>query len=210
MPVLSGSHVRLAPLILEHVPGLVAAASEDPSLYRLTVVPLGEPAMRAYVVQALEAQARGECVPFVVQEVATERVIGSTRFLDLATWPLPEELAAARPDPPGPVGVEIGSTWLAASARRTGVNTEMKLLLLRHAFEVWGVIRVTLKTDARNVVSRAAIERLGAVFEGIRRADREGADHLVRDSAYYSILAAEWPDVRARLEGYLAEQSRPS
>jgi len=99
--------------------------------------------------------------------------------------------------------VEIGATWLAASAQRTRCNTEAKILMLAQAFDVWQVHRVSLKTDARNAKSRRAIERLGALFEGVRRADMPGSDGSVRDSAYYSIVRAEWPDVRKRLDATL-------
>ena len=95
--------------------------------------------------------------------------------------------------------LEIGSTWYAASAQRTGINSEAKLLQLTHAFEVWQVLRVTFKTDARNTVSRRAIERLGAQFEGVRRSHCPARDGTVRDSAYYSITASEWPAVRSRI-----------
>jgi RimJ/RimL family protein N-acetyltransferase len=100
----------------------------------------------------------------------------------------------------------IGSTWLAASAQRTAVNTEAKLLMLTHAFDVWGVHRVTLKTDARNARSRSSIQRLGAVFEGVRRVHVPAADGTLRDTAYYSIVAAEWPAVR---DGLLERVRRP-
>jgi RimJ/RimL family protein N-acetyltransferase len=99
---------------------------------------------------------------------------------------------------------EIGSTWYAPWAQRTHANTACKLLLLRHAFEQWQAIRVTLKTDARNARSRAAIERIGGQFEGVRRAHVPATDETVRDSAYYSIIAAEWPEVRGRLEARLS------
>ena len=98
---------------------------------------------------------------------------------------------------------EIGHTWLAASAQRTGINTEAKFLMLRHAFEVWEVHVVRLRSDQRNARSRSAIERLGARFEGVRRADRPGADGTVRDSAFYSISVAEWPAVRDHLGALL-------
>ncbi len=94
---------------------------------------------------------------------------------------------------------EIGSTWLAASAQRTPANTEAKLLMLRHAFDGWGVQRITLKTDARNARSRRAIERLGAQFEGIRRAHVPATDGSIRDTAYYSVLPKEWPTVQGNL-----------
>ena len=104
-----------------------------------------------------------------------------------------------------PDAVEVGSTWLAASAQRTRCNTEAKYLLLAHAFEGWEVHRVSLRTDERNERSRRAIERLGAQFEGIRRVDMPGQDGTVRNSACYSIVRAEWPAVRDRLQGFLAQ-----
>jgi RimJ/RimL family protein N-acetyltransferase len=112
-------------------------------------------------------------------------------------WPSPRP----EPAPLGPDAVEIGATWLAHSAQRTAINTEAKLLMLRHAFEIWRVYRVTLLTDARNLRSRAAIERLGARCDGILRGHMPAFDGSgVRDSACYSILASEWRSVRARLE----------
>ena len=123
--------------------------------------------------------------------------------MSLDYWPAESPSPLVRP-PGVPHGVEIGHTWLAAAAQRTALNTEAKLLMLGHAFERWEVLRVTLKTDARNVRSRTAIERLGACFDGILRAAMLAADGGPRDTAYYSILAAEWPEVRRRLEAKLA------
>lgn len=130
------------------------------------------------------------------------RVVGSTRFDDIAAWTWPAGHTHERSGVPD--AVEIGGTWLASSARRTVVNTEAKYLMLVHAFEVWRVHRVRLRTDVRNEVSRRAIERIGARFEGVLRADRPGADGTVRDSALFSVVAAEWPGVRAQLEERLA------
>jgi len=117
-------------------------------------------------------------------------VVGSTRFGNLERWTRGEDRIDA---------VEIGWTWLTPSAQRTVVNTEAKLLMLGHAFESWRVHRVTLKTDARNARSRAAIERLGAKLDGLLRAHMPATDDTLRTSAVYSILAGEWPEVRARL-----------
>lgn len=103
-----------------------------------------------------------------------------------------------------PSVAEIGSTWYAASAQRTGVNAACKLLMLTHAFDVWEILRVTLKTDARNAASRGAIERLGAQYEGVRRAHFPAQDGGIRDTAYYSVIASEWPEVRAGLRRRLA------
>jgi N-acetyltransferase len=124
-----------------------------------------------------------------VRELSSGRIVGSTSYHDIVP-------AARR--------VEIGYTWYARSWQRTHVNTACKLLLLRHAFEGWKSIRVTLKTDARNQRSRAAIERIGGQFEGIRRAHVAATDGTVRDSAYFSVLAAEWPAARERLQDLLA------
>jgi RimJ/RimL family protein N-acetyltransferase len=124
-------------------------------------------------------------------------VLGSTRFAELTPWTWPSGSTHQRHDRPDVT--EIGHTWLAASAQRTGVNSEAKSLMLHHAFDVWAVHLVRLRTDRRNVRSRTAIERLGARFEGVRRADRPGIDGTVRDSAFYSITMAEWPEVRQRL-----------
>jgi RimJ/RimL family protein N-acetyltransferase len=189
--VLRGSVVRLEPLTLDHVPALVAAASEDRSTYAFTLVPDGVDAMAAYVATALDEQQAGRVVAFAT--VVDEHAVGSTRFMDIEHWD----------GSPVPSVVEIGSTWLSASAQRTRANTEAKLLMLTHAFETWRVHRVTFKTDARNERSRRAIERLGATFEGIRRAHVVTYDGTIRNSAYFSIIAAEWPDVKQRLDALL-------
>lgn len=185
--MLQGTSVRLEPLSPDHVPALVAAASEDRSTYVFTVVPDGPEAMAAYVTMALDERQTGITHAFAT--VQGGRVVGSTRFLDIEYWR----------DSPVPSVLEIGSTWLSASAQRTGANTEAKLLMLRHAFETWRVHRVTFKTDARNERSRRAIERIGGTFEGIRRAHRLVADGTIRDSAYFSIIASEWPAVKRHL-----------
>jgi len=198
--VLRGSRVELAPLSLEHVEPLVAAAAARAS-YRWTFVPDGADAMRAYVEEALADAAAGRALPFV--QMAGGQVVGSTRFGNLERWRAPGW-------PSRPAGcidaVEIGWTWLAEQAQRTAINSEAKRLLLGHAFESWEVRRVTLKTDARNARSRAAIERLGARLDGILRAHLPASDGTERDSAVYSILAAEWPGVRARLDSFLARR----
>jgi N-acetyltransferase len=208
--VLRGEHVVLEPLSHEHVDALVAAAGEDRTTYDYTYVPADAATMDRYVEQALADLVEGRALPFATRAVGSDRVVGTTRFLDLQTW-LPVTALPPRPAV-GPdliptVG-EIGATWLAASAMRTAVNTESKLLLLGHAFETWRVLRVTLKTDARNGRSRVAIERLGARPEGVRRADMPAADGGVRDTAYFSILAAEWPAVRDGLRARLAAGTR--
>jgi RimJ/RimL family protein N-acetyltransferase len=197
--VLSGRRVRLDPLSQEHVAGLVAAASESRETYGLTIVPDGAEAMGRYVQAALAERDRGASVPFATVDLARSAVVGSTRFMNIETWAWPSG-ERARPVPSVPFeAAEIGSTWLAASAQRTAVNTEAKLLMLTHAFEVWGLRRVNLKTDARNARSRTAIERLGARLDGILRAQLPASDGGVRDTALYSILASEWPTVKAGL-----------
>jgi RimJ/RimL family protein N-acetyltransferase len=126
-------------------------------------------------------------------------VVGATRFLDLQYWPVGDGRQGDVP-----VVAEIGGTWLAPKVHRSAVNTEAKLLMLTHAFETWRVRRVSLKTDARNARSRAAIERLGARFDGVLRAHMPAADAGLRDSAFYSILDSEWPQIHARLTSRLA------
>jgi N-acetyltransferase len=181
--ILEGGEVRLEPLGLAHLEALVAAAAESRATYGLTHVPQDAAEMRAYIETALAT----DCVPFAT--VWRERVVGSTRFGNIERWSGGDTIDA----------VEIGWTWLAASAQRGPVNTRAKILMLDHAFDVWHVRRVTLKTDARNARSRAAIERVGARLDGILRAHMPAADGGVRDSAVFSILAAEWPAARARL-----------
>lgn len=194
---LDGRLVRLEPLAVGHVPALAAAAAEDRASYGYTTVPDGEPATARYVEALRQAAARGETVPFAQCRAGDGRPVGVTRYLTLRRTP-----------PAAPWAVEIGGTWLAASAQGTGLNVEAKLLLLAHAFEVWGVGRVDFKTDARNGRSRAALEALGATFEGVLRSWQPshvpGEEGRLRDSAMYSLVAAEWPGRRAHLEARLA------
>ena len=194
---LQGGLIRLEPLEPGHVEGLVAAAAEDPSLYRWSPVPQGRAQAAAYVETAVAWRDAGVSVPFAIVRAEDGAVIGSTRFFLQEYWAWPEghpRHASGVPD-----ACEIGYTWLSRSAIRTGANTEAKLLMLRHAFEVWQVLRVCLHADARNQRSRTAIERIGGKFEGILRAHRMAADFIARDSARYSIIAAEWPLVKQRL-----------
>lgn len=204
--ILEGKYVRLEPLSAAHTDGLLRAATESRDTYAYTKVPADREAMAGYVEEALQEQATGAALPFAVRDVRRDALIGSTRFLDLDCWTATPAWPAGRSVPRSgavPTVAEIGSTWLAASAQRTPCNTEAKLLLLAHAFDVWGVFRVTFKTDARNARSRAAIERIGGRFEGVRRAHTRAVDGTVRDSAYYSVLAEEWPGVRSGLEARL-------
>ncbi len=200
-PVLTGNHVRLEPLALSHLDGLLAAANADPSLYNMTVVPQTADDMTTYIKTALEWRAKGTALPFATIRIADGKILGSTRFYDIENWAWP----AGHPhhDRTTPDVCEIGYTWLTRSAIRTGANTEAKLLMLTHAFESWQVHRVCLHTDARNTRSREAIGRLGAKFEGILRAHKMASDFTSRDSARFSITATEWPEVKQRLRAFL-------
>ncbi len=200
--VLQGAHVKLEPLTPAHVPALCRVAGGPRDTYEFTLVPVGEAAMRAYVESALAEQAARRAMPFATAD-ATGTVVGSTRFGNIEFWPWPPGNANQR-GTDVPDAVEIGWTWLAASAQRTAVNTEAKLLMLTHAFETWHVHRVSLMTDARNMRSRAAIARLGAHADGVLRAQRPATDGGIRDGAAYSILEAEWPAVKAGLRARLA------
>jgi RimJ/RimL family protein N-acetyltransferase len=195
---LAGRHVMLEPMQRAQIDGLFAAASEDRATYAFTLVPHDDASTREYVETALADEAAGTALPFTIRLRDDGRIVGTSRFLDLDFWP-------GDGDPDAPSTAEIGSTWLAASVQATHVNPEAKLLMLTHAFDVWDVHRITFKTDARNERSRRAIERLGAQFEGIRRAHRLAYDGGIRDSAYFSIVRAEWPGVRVGLEARLAE-----
>ncbi len=199
-PTLLGHEVVLRPLALQDVDALAVAAAEDRRNYRFSPVPDGPAEAEAYVAKALLQQAEGERMPFAI--LWQERVVGTTSYSEIRPWQWPEGSVLQRHGRPDVV--EIGYTWLAASAQRTRCNTEAKYLLLRHAFEVWDVHRVAFRTDVRNQVSRAAIERLGAKLEGTRRADKPGRDGKVRDSIFFSIVRSEWPAVAAELERRLA------
>ena len=203
--VLAGDVVTLRPMAIDDVDALVAAASEDRATYGFTPVPDGVAAMREYVDGVLADEREGWALPFVTTLTADGRIVGSTRFLDLDDWSPDRRVGGPPLGATGtPFTAEIGATWLAASVQRSAVNTEAKLLMLTHAFDTWGAERITFKTDARNARSRTAIERLGAQFEGIRRAHVRASDGGIRDTAYYSIVRAEWPDVRKGLEVRLA------
>lgn len=185
---LEGRHVRLEPLSLDHHPGLCAVGLE-PDIWRWTTTHVSSAEdMRQYVETALAWQRAGTALPFATIDRSSGRVIGSTRFANIE---------------PAHLRMEIGWTWLGREWQRTGANTEAKLLMLRHAFETLGALRVELKTDALNERSRAAIRRLGAVEEGTLRSHMLAPGGRVRDSVYYSILAVEWPAVRAGLEAKL-------
>ena len=201
IPTLVGPYVRLEPLALEHIDGLVVAANEDRSSYFYTNVLENVDEATQYVDVMLTMWRSGEVVPFVQVDVARDRVVGVTRIMTIRRLN----------DSSSPYAVEIGGTWLAASTQRTGINTNAKLLLLEYAFATFGVGRVDLKTDARNERSRNAILRIGATFEGVLRHWQpsmvQGEEGRLRDSAIFSILDTEWPAIRERLQSTLASHA---
>jgi RimJ/RimL family protein N-acetyltransferase len=196
-PLLQGRHIRLEPLDHGHIDGLVTASAIDPSLYQWSPVPQGNAEATRYVETALAWQDAGTAVPFAIVRMNDGVVIGSTRFWNLERWAWPE--GHPRDGREFPDACEIGYTWLTRPAMRTAANTEAKLLMLTHAFETWQVLRVCFHTDARNQRSRAALERIGGKFEGVLHAHRMAADFIPRDSMRFSIVAAEWPEVKNSL-----------
>lgn len=188
--VLTGRHVRLEPMTEAHVPGLAAVGCEASIWEHMLYGRIeNEADMLRWVRDILARRARGTDLPFVVVHLASGRLAGATRYMEIR----PEHR-----------GLEIGGTWYGLEFQRTAVNTECKYLLLRHAFEVLGAIRVQFKTDLRNERSQRALERIGAVKEGVLRNHMILPDGRIRDSVYYSILDREWPAVKARLEALLA------
>jgi RimJ/RimL family protein N-acetyltransferase len=187
---LHGRVVRLEPLSQAHVPDLtVAGADESIWRYMLYGNVTTEGQMSTWVQDLLERQAQGTDLPFAVIHQESGRAIGATRYLDIR---------------PPHRALEIGGTWYALAYQRTAVNTESKYLLLSHAFETLGCQRVQFKTDARNERSQRAIERIGAVKEGVLRCHMLTPEGFWRDSVFYSILAPEWPGVKKHLEALLA------
>ncbi len=188
--VLEGRYVRMEPLSLRHVPGL-AAIGLDENIWRF--MPYGqmrtEDDIRGWVQVLLKHAEQGTDLPFAVVHLASGRVAGTTRYMEIR---------------PAHFSLEIGGTWYGAEFRRTQVNTECKYLLLKNAFEVLKCIRVQLKTDSRNERSQKAIERIGAVREGLLRNHMLLPDGVIRHSIYYSILDSEWPEVKKKLEAMLA------
>ncbi len=192
---LRGEEVLLRPLIRDDAEALAAAAGESREHYLYTATPDEADGGHAYVNKALAMRAAGTRFPLTT--IFQDRIVGTTSYMRYQPWDWPTGAATQRVDRPDIV--EVGYTWLAASAQRTRCNTETKLLLLRQAFDVWNVHAVLLRTDARNTRSRRAIERLGAQLEGILRADMPAFDGGVRDTAQYSIIAAMWPVVYEQL-----------
>lgn len=193
MGALSGRFVVLEPLRVDHIDEIAAAGGGDRSSFGYTQVPEGRDEAADYVHWLLDDAAHGRAAPFVQRRMADDVVVGCTRFLN-PLWPI------GRDDPDE---VEIGGTWLSASAQRTPINSEAKLLLLTHAFDTWTAQRVAICTDARNEQSRRAIERIGATFEGVlrkhRRSTHAGEVDMLRDTATYSITIDEWPSIEMRL-----------
>lgn len=186
--VLEGRHVRLEPLSLDHLDRLTEVGIE-PELWEFTPSrALSREGMQRYIEEALARQRDGMALPFATVDKAENAAVGSTRFANI-------DRENHR--------VEIGWTWIATPWQRSALNTESKYLMLTHAFEVLGCVRVELKTDALNERSRAAIKRIGAVEEGILRKHLIMPEGRYRDTAYYSILDSEWDDVKARLEAKL-------
>jgi RimJ/RimL family protein N-acetyltransferase len=185
---LTGRFVRLEPLSPGHTDALAAIAF-DPAIFRWFPRRIDDrAALDAYVAEALAAHAAGTAIPFAIVAVDAGHVVGSTRFMNIS-------VRDGR--------YEIGSTWIAAPWQRTAINSEAKLLMMTHAFETMGAHRVEFKTHANNARSRAAIERLGAQFEGIHRKHLLMPDGSMRDTAWYSIVDDEWPSVKARLAARL-------
>lgn len=182
---LTGEIVRLAPLELSHIPDL-AAAGNDESIwqYMRYGAVTTETDMRRFVSSLLAMQERGTDLPFAVIHLNSHKTVGMTRYMNIE---------------PANRALEIGGTWYSPAFQRTGVNTECKFLLLQHAFEVLDCVRVQIKTDLRNERSQRAIERIGAVREGVLRDHMILPDGTLRSSVFYSFLAREWPEVKQRL-----------
>jgi RimJ/RimL family protein N-acetyltransferase len=215
--ILQGRHIRLELLERHHAEGLAAASAGNVALYQWSPVPQSVAEAERYIETALAWREAGTAVPFAIvrldeagkfesvtgsapaETVGTRDgvIIGSTRFWNIERWAWP--VGHPRQGRSTPDACEIGYTWLAPAALRTAANTEAKLLMLTYAFEGWQVLRVCFHTDVRNLRSRAALERIGGKFEGILRSHRMAADFIARDSARFSILASEWPEVKQRL-----------
>jgi RimJ/RimL family protein N-acetyltransferase len=188
--ILTGKHVRLEPMTKAHIPALAEiGVGQDFWNFMLYGRMDSEEDMRDWVLDILSRAETGTDLPFVAIHLASSRVAGATRYLNI----MPKDR-----------GLEIGGTWYGLEFQRTSVNTECKYLLLRHAFETFGCIRVQLKTDLQNERSQKAIERIGAVKEGVLRNHMILPDGRYRHSVFYSILDTEWPDVKKRLEEMMA------
>jgi N-acetyltransferase len=195
---LTGRHVQLEPLQSAHVDELVEASTVSRETYGYTEVPGDREAMQRYVERLVEDHASAKVLPFAQRRLDTGQLAGCTRFMEPRWW-------RGRRDPDE---IEIGGTWLSATAQRSAVNTEAKYLLLSHAFEQWEVWRVAICTDEHNARSRASIERIGATFEGVLRNHRlryNTATPEPRNTAVYSIIDSDWPAVKRSLEQRLSD-----
>lgn len=201
---LTGLHARLEPLCLAHAEGLLAIGRDESIWTHMTrgwLVDLND--ARGYIATALKEQDKGTQLAFAIIQIGasgadgvnpaagSDRIAGTTRYLNIS---LPDR------------GLEIGWTWLGVEFQRTAINTECKYMLLKHAFETLGCVRVQLKTDARNMRSRAAIERIGGVKEGVLRKFQLTQNGRIRDTAMFSIIDEEWPAAKARLEDMLGNR----
>ena len=189
--ILEGQHVRLVPLTLEHAEQLLEAGKHE-DIWRF--LPMPQPRnlteMEQFIQAALDQQTLGNRLPFATIDRANGKAIGVTSYLDIQ---------------PANRGIEIGWTWLGHDYWRTPRNTEAKYLMLKHAFDTLGAIRVQLKTDSRNYISQNAIERIGAIREGVLRRHMIYPNGYIRDTVYFSIIEQEWPEVKTRLESKLAD-----
>lgn len=193
--VLEGDFVRLEPMTLDHHAGL-SEVGLDPEIWRYTVVLVRTPEdMRTYMESALKLQREGTTLPFVTIQRSSGRIVGSTRFGNYD---------------PANRRIEIGWTWIAPPWQRTAINTEAKYLMLSHAFEKLGCVRVELKTDVLNSRSRQAMLRIGATEEGVLRKHSLVWDGRYRDSIYYSILDEEWAGVKQQLQKMLIRRPEPA
>jgi len=194
---LTGQRIRLEPLSDKHIDGLVAAAANGGELYRWSPVPQTREQAEQYVRTAASWREQRTAVPFAIINASDGALIGSTRFWQLEYWSWPP--SHTRHSRNGPDACEIGYTWFAPTAVRTGANREVKLLMLTHAFEQWGVFRVCFHADSRNERSVNALTKLGATREGVLRAHRIAVDYQPRNSVRFSILAEDWPAIKDRL-----------
>jgi len=197
-PTLADEIVRLEPLAHAHEAGMAAAVAGPRETFGWTSVPTVE-SVPDYIDTQLRKSEEGDFAPFAQIDAASDRIVGHTSYLTPRWWPDGRLYA-----------IEVGTTWLTPSAQGTAINSAAKLLLFRHAFETWGVERIDLKTDARNERSRAGIVAVGGRFEGVLRAWQpsvaQGETGVLRDTAMFSILAAEWPEVERMLAERIARK----
>ena len=199
--ILDGTYIRLEPLDHHHTEGLANASASETALYQWSPVPQGLAETDEYIQTAIAWREGGTAEPFAIIRKTDNSVIGCTRFFNIERWAWPPGHQRYRRTLPD--AAEIGYTWLSATAVRTGANTEAKLLLLTHAFEHWKVFRICFHSDMRNIRSRTSIARLGAKYEGELRAHRLANDLIPRNSARFSIIDSEWPEVKQRLQSLL-------